>query len=134
MNTLNDKVDHNKICNILDGNYELLVNYSEELGRKYAPKNKSKKEKDSKLSSSQIRNILDSIQRMKKFDRNQLLRIRPKLAYAAGKALEENSLRELQPILDKAIEETTSDKRFENFKEFLEAIVGYHRYYSVGKE
>lgn len=127
-------VDEQKIIDILDGDSEKLVSYAEELGFCFAPQNPSKKEKDRKLSSSQIRNILDMVQRMKAFDRNQLLRLRPKLAYTAGKSLQENSIRELQLILDKAIQETNSPGRFSNFKDFFEAIVGYHRYHSKIRE
>jgi len=122
---------------IVDGNPEELIKFAEELGKRFAPQNE--RERNSKLSSSQIRNILDDVQRMKGSNmgeiRNQLFRLRPKLAYAAGKTKPDNSLRQLQPILDKAIELIgDSIKNFNNFKDFFEAIVGYHRYHSKVRE
>ena len=126
-----------KISAILDGDSEALVNFAEELGSKYAPQDRG--ELKQKVTSSQIRNILDDVQRMKKYDRNALLLLRPKLAYAAGKSFNNNSLKQLQEILDKAIELTVQDPqkaehRFSNFKNFFEAIVGYHRYHSKVRE
>jgi CRISPR type III-A-associated protein Csm2 len=124
-------VDEAKLTKILDGEAKELVKYAEELGSRFAPQNRG--EKKTKLSSSQIRNVLDNIQRME-YDINQLQRLRPKLAYTAGKNKESASLQELQQILDKAIALVDSQDRFNYFREFFEAIVGYHRYYSVEKE
>lgn len=129
---MNDRQLEEKLTKILDGDAELLVKYAEELGRNFSPQNM--REKSVKLSSSQIRNILDDVQRMKEFNRNQLQRLRPKLAYAAGKTRQDNSLRQLQPIIDKAIEKTDSPEKFNYFKDFFEAIVGYHRYHSKIRE
>ena len=129
---MSNVLDVKKIEDILNGDAEQLVSYAEELGKRFAPQHR--REKDSKLSSSQIRNILDDVQRMKGFNRNQLLRLRPKIAYAAGKSKPGNSLRELQPILDAAIKKTDTFEKFSNFKDFFEAIVGYHRYHSKIKE
>jgi len=129
---MNDRQIEEKLTKILDGDAEVLVKYAEELGKKFAPQNM--REKNVKLSSSQIRNILDDVQRMKEFDPNKLMRLRPKLAYAAGKTRQDNSLRQLQPIIDKAIEKTNTKEKFSNFKDFFEAIVGYHRYHSKIRE
>lgn len=131
--------DEKKLLKILEGDAEELVKYANELGEEFAPQNPFKKERDVKLSSSQIRNILDDVQRMKEYNKNELYRIRPKLAYVAGRSDKDNVIRKLQKILDKAIElvaadEQKSKERFSNFKEFFEAIVGYHRYHSKVKE
>jgi CRISPR-associated protein Csm2 len=83
-------------------------------------------EKD-KLSSSQIRNVLDKLQRMKGFDMNRLQLLRPLLAYAAGR--HGGKVRELQQISDSAIQLVQNQDHFVNFKNFFEAIVAYHRYH-----
>ncbi len=131
-----DQKTEQRIINILSGNVEDLVKYAEQLGLRFAPQDE--RERQSKLSSSQIRNILDEVQRLKGSDpvkiKRQLQRLRPKLAYAAGKAKQGNSLRELQPILDKAIEKIDTVEKFNLFKDFFEAIVGYHRYHSKVRE
>jgi len=80
-----------------------------------------------KLSSSQIRNVLDKLQRMKSFDRTKLQLLRPLLAYAAGR--HGGKVKELQKISDQAIQLVDNDKQFVNFKNFFEAIVAYHRYH-----
>ncbi len=116
---------------IIESNVKILNEYSENLGKKYAPQNE--REKKNKLSASQIRNILDDVQRMKREDlrEGRLELLRPKLAYVAGRNRDSWALRELKEILDEAIRLVENDyKRFENFRNFFEAIVGYHRFYS----
>jgi len=120
-----------KIKKILDGDVEQLNKFAEYIGKKYAPQNEV--EKKEKLTTSQIRNILDDVQKMKKEDvtsgRYQLLR--PKLAYVAGKNKKSKGLKEIRNILDiSLIEIKNSWERFENFRNFFEAIVGYHKFYS----
>ncbi|MDR3569705.1 MAG: type III-A CRISPR-associated protein Csm2 [Syntrophobacteraceae bacterium] len=81
-----------------------------------------------KVSASQIRGILDHLQRMYKFDPNELQLLRPKLAYAAGR--HGGKVNDLQKVADKAITMVEADKkRFENFRNFFEAIVAYHRFH-----
>jgi len=125
----------NKIENILNGDYKLLNEFAEELGKKYAPQ--SDGEKKSKLSTSQIRNILDDVQRMRKEDieKGKLEMLRPKIAYVAGRNKESFALKELREILDECIKRVDNNfMKFENFRNFFEAIVGYHKFYSKVKD
>ena len=85
-----------------------------------------------RLSASQIRSILDRLQRMTMFSRKELHLLRPPLAYAAGRD-KTRKLKPLQQILDDAIRMVETDEMFENLKHFFEAIVAYHRYHG-GKE
>jgi CRISPR-associated protein Csm2 len=125
--------DLTKLQKILNGEAEELVKYASFLGERFAPQ--SDKERKVKLSSSQIRGILDDVQSMKKLNWQKLQLLRPKLAYITGKNKDSVSLKELQIILDNAIELVSGDeKKFENFKNFFEAIVGYHRFHSKVKE
>ena len=80
-----------------------------------------------RLSSSQIRNVLDRLQRMKTFDLGKLQLLRPLLAYAAGR--HGGKVKDLQQISDKAIRMVKNNPQFVNFKNFFEAIVAYHRYH-----
>ena len=130
-------VDKNKISLIINQSDVTKMNeYAECLAKKYAPRDE--KEKNIKLTTSQIRNILDDVQRMKKEDiesgKHELLR--PKLAYIAGKSDKNNySIRGLREILDFALQNVGKDfNKFENFRNFFEAIVGYHRFYSKVKD
>jgi CRISPR-associated protein Csm2 len=80
-----------------------------------------------RLSSSQIRNVLDRLQRMKTFDPRELQLLRPLLAYAAGR--HRGKVMDLQQISDKAICMVKDNPQFVNFRNFFEAIVAYHRYH-----
>ncbi len=119
-------VEENDILEIIEKtNNEKLNNIAKKLGEYYA----SGSEKN-KLSSAQIRNILDRIQRMKGYDKNQLQLLRPLLAYAAGRdQTPEKKLKHLQEIIDRAIMKVDNEEKFKNLRNFFEAIVAYHRYY-----
>jgi len=126
--------DEEKIKKIVDGDAKALNEYAEELARKYAPQND--KEKKEKLTTSQIRNVLDDVQRMNKegLKEGKLELLRPKLAYISGKNEKSWALRELREILDFAIGCVGNNfGKFENFRNFFEGIVGYHKFYSKVK-
>lgn len=107
---------------ILQGNAKKMNEVANELGEYFAQGGEREK-----LSSSQIRNVLDKIQRMKSFDPNKLQLLRPLLAYAAGRHL--GKVKDLQKISDQAIQMVQGESHFQNFKNFFEAIVAYHRYH-----
>ena len=107
---------------ILQGDAQSLNEAANDLGEYFASGGEREK-----LSSSQIRNVLDRLQRMKSFDQNQLQLLRPLLAYAAGR--HGGKVKDLQKISDNAIQMVQTDKHFLNFKNFFEAIVAYHRYH-----
>lgn len=108
---------------IEEGDAEKLNEVTERLGKYYV----SGRREGEKLSSSQIRNVLDRIQRMGKYDKNQLQLLRPLLAYAAGR--HRGRVQDLQRVLDRAIKKVTDGEKFINFKNFFEAIVAYHRFH-----
>lgn len=122
---------------IIEGDAKELNNYANDLGKMFTEKLKDKeikgkdikgKEKEeAELSTSQIRNILDEIQRMTTYDVNKLQLVRPKLAYAAGR--HRGQLKQFREIIEAAIPLIMENEHFNNFKNFVEAIVAYHRYY-----
>lgn len=109
---------------ILTGDYKKLNEKAKAFGAYLNEGNKRER-----LSSSQIRNVLDEIQRMLVFKGNErrLQLLRPKMAYAAGR--HKGKVMALQEVTDKAIQMVTSEEQFENFRHFFEAIVAYHRYH-----
>lgn len=120
------KWDEEKLKKIIrDGDVKFMNEFCFNVGKYYA---------DNNLTTSQIRNIFDEIQNMKSYDERKLQLLRPKLAYIAGRHAKKTKVikNHLQPMLDEAIKMTTKDN-FENFKNFLEAIVAYHRFHG-GKE
>jgi len=120
---------------IVEGDVKELNKYADELAQKFVTKleieeqsrsgNKRRKEKE--LTTSQIRNIFDVIQRMTKYDENKLQLLRPKLAYLAGR--HGGRVKEFQTLIEECLPLVTDDTTFTNFKNFIEAIVAYHKFH-----
>jgi len=103
----------------LRGNASKAVEIGHRLGRSL---------KEQGLASSQIRGVLDELQRLQEHDPNALQMLRAKLAYAAGR--HGGGVRVLQGILDPALKKAASNKAYlPGLKNLLEAIVSYHRFY-----
>lgn len=108
------------IGEIIKGDTEKLVRESEAFGKQLKRKN---------LTTSQIRNVFGSVKKMemKGFNPNELRLLKPKLAYAAGRS-KNNGVSDLRKVLSTAIDCVGDDKgKFENFCNFFEAILAYHR-------
>jgi len=110
-----------RLKKILDGDTRELIRYAEEKAKYLASGSESER-----LSTSQIRNVLDELQRMRKYDESRLQLLRPRLAYAAGR--HKGRVLDLQSIMDAAIEMTNATN-FPQFRNLVEAIVAYHRRY-----
>lgn len=109
-----------ELPSILAGDSEKLVENAERLGKHLSRR----------LSTSQIRSIFGEVKQMREYEEHRLNLLRPKMAYTAGR--HRKTVREivdLQEVLDECIKRTSSEKEFENFKNFFEAILAYHRYY-----
>lgn len=109
-----------RISKILNGDAEEMNTYAEELARHFS----SGKDQE-RLSTSQIRTILSEIQKMKKYDKNQLQLLRPKLAYAAGR--HKGRVKDFYTLFEAAVKQT-NEKNFKMFQNFIEAIVAYHKF------
>lgn len=95
------------------------------------------------LSTSQIRNVFGEVRRIQQkgytnsFD-SEVLLLKPKLAYAKARAQgKNNGATTLEQVLSPAIdaifesnpESNQKFQRFENFANFFEAILAYHKAY-----
>ncbi len=89
------------------------------------------KEKTSSISSSQLRNIFSRVKKAQSPE--DLWILRPKLAYVAGRDTGSNKseieIKELVYLLDKLIQNVDSESKVEQFVDFFEAIIAYHKYY-----
>jgi len=121
------------------------VEFAEEFGRDLA-RMKDDKGRDQSLTTTQIRNVFGEMRRIQMnnkkalrapevFNESRILLLRPKLAYAAARAKSKGAI-ELAAVLSeglKTIEEAGSReekiKRFENFANFFEAVLAYHKAY-----
>lgn len=104
-----------------------LVEYAERAGKDLA---------DNNLSSSQIRRIYGEIKRiqMGKWEKNKssFYLLKPKVAYTYGrvKGLDKKKsvgIKYFKDIYDDASQYVTSNETYENFCNFMEAILAYHR-------
>lgn len=90
------------------------------------------------LKTSQIRRFLDSTRKLdnqfsrgKSFDRELVVLLKPRLAYAAGRQREK--VGPLMDILSPAIDRATASyKSFKKLLALLEGIVAYHKFHGGG--
>jgi CRISPR-associated protein Csm2 len=107
------------ISEVIEKGGDPLVTAAENLGRKLA-KN---------LKTAQIRRIFSAVKKIqmsKEFQRNDLIMLKPKLAYAAAR---NRNVEELKDALTQAINQVDNHEKFKNFVDFFEAILAYHRAY-----
>ena len=111
---------------------ENIDELAKELGRQFV-----------EIKANQIRNIFSEVKRLqlewrksKKYENVErgLILLKPKLAYAAGKAKEgRQNLEPFKQTMDEAINSvvnsTDHENALNNFFDFVEAIVAYHKYY-----
>lgn len=107
------------VDDILGGkNPEEFVDLAEKLGKDC---------QDKGVSTSQIRAVFSRVQNLPNdYQRaeRKLQLLRPKLAYQQGRHSE---LSELQEVLDEMIQRVGTDRQLENFKQFFEAVLAYHK-------
>ena len=104
---------------------DALVTAAEKLGTRL---------KDRGLKTAQIRKVYSAVKKIQmrdEFQRNELVMLKPKLAYAAARNSE---VMDLKDALTQAIDQVTqakdpadTQKKFKNFVDFFEATLAYHR-------
>lgn len=89
-----------------------------------------------KLTTSQVRKFFGEVKRqqMTGYDLSSFVLLKPKLAYAVGRAKsKENKIEDFYEVLSKAIDVVISEEKngnsdaFKNFIAIFEAIVAYHK-------
>lgn len=106
-----------KITDVIESGGEPLVAAAENLGQKLARK----------LKTSQIRKVYGAVKKIQmsdEFRRNDLIMLKPKLAYAAARNPE---VTDLKDALTQAIDHVDDEEKFKNFVDFFEAILAYHK-------
>lgn len=108
-----------EIDRLIAGDTVQLVKVAEELGRHLSRQ---------RLTTSQIRSVFGLIKKMegKPFDKDRLILLKPKLAYAAAR--HPRQVGDLKDVLTMAIDAVGDDEaKFRRFVDFFEAILAYHR-------
>ena len=97
---------------------------------------RSKELKEAKLTTNQLRKFFGEVKRqqMSGYDETDFVLLKPKLAYAVGRAKDEHAkINDFYFVIASAIDKVKaptkeeSEKRFKNFIKIFEAIVAYHK-------
>ncbi len=92
--------------------------------KKYVQNNRSG------LTTAQLRNVFSKVKNLD--DCSTLSTLRPKLAYVSGRS-EKEEMKTLLFLLDELITKVSEKKQLDQFKDFFEAVIAYHKYFG-GKE
>lgn len=98
---------------------------------------------DAEMTTSQVRKFFGEVKRlqMTDFDDSKFVMLKPKLAYAVGRAkknvrAKNYNIARFEEVISKAIDTVLNNKTekarqvaFKNFVDFFEAIVAYHKKY-----
>jgi len=99
-----------------------LIKYAEDAGKFMAEK---------KLTNSKIRSVYGEIKRiqMGQFEKEKsaFYLLKPKVAYALGREANNEGLKLFKFIFDRCSQDVTDQKSYENFCNFMEAILAYHK-------
>jgi len=113
---------------IKQGATELMVKYAEEMGRFMA---------NHGLTNSKIRSIYGEIKRIQMGDfekeKSSFFLLKPKVAYALGRDDKNQGLKLFKLIFDCCTVDVEDQKTYQNFCNFVEAILAYHKSYG-GKD
>lgn len=119
------------------------VEFAERFGKDLA-KMKDEKGHDQSLTTAQIRNVFGEVRRIQMnnkktlcapelFNDSRILLLRPKLAYAAKRAKSKGAI-ELADVLSEGLKTVAASssreeiiQRFDNFVNFFEAVLAYHK-------
>lgn len=103
-----------------------MIIWSQNFGKFLALQRDNKK--DTELTSNQLRKFFGEVKRqqIKGYNSVDFSLLRPKLAYAVGKAKNGNKIKEFYQVIAGAIERVDNSDKFKNFIKIFEAIVAYH--------
>ena len=89
-----------------------------------------KKSAQNKLTTNQLRKFFGEVKRqqMSGYDVADFVLLKPKLAYAVGRAKQKNSkIKDFYLVISDAIDKVKNEQQFKNFIKVFEAIVAYHK-------
>ena len=115
------KLSYNKIWITGNATPELIA-YAEKAGEFMANRG---------LTNSKIRSIYGEIKRIQmgvfEKEKSAFYLLKPKVAYALGRDENNQGLKLFKLIFDKAWADVSDQKSYQNFCNFVEAILAYHR-------
>ena len=128
---------------IQNGPDKEMVHFADGFAQDLTPnKDKMKKEQVVALTASQMRRFFSAVKSLQQqgYEKGEFMMLLPKLAYAVGRAKQQNHGKSLkieafQKVISAAIdevikcEEQKRETAFRHFISFFEAIVAYHKVY-----
>lgn len=107
------------------GSYLGTDDYEERMDRN----GRTSKVKISKLTTSQLRKFFGEVKRqqMVGYQTTDFILLKPKLAYAVGRADKNSKIRDFYEVMADAIDQVSNEAEFQNFIKVFEAIVAYHK-------
>lgn len=106
------------------------IAFAEKFAKYLMCKDNTQSKPGDELTTSQIRNFFGEVRRiqMKGYTENKssFYLLKPKLAYAAARAGKER-VTMFREVMDVAHEQVKDSKQYDNFCDFLEAILAYHK-------
>lgn len=88
------------------------------------------------LTTNQIRNFFGEVKRIQaktyEKEKSAFLLIRPKLAYAEARALQKSGksrITDFRQVMERAHAAVNNEQQFQNFVDFLEAVLAFHKFY-----
>jgi len=109
---------------ILNGNGKLIVEISEEIGKKISPL------EGGEVTMNQVRKVFRDLKRIqyKGYNTNKVQLLRPKLAYTQARH-KKRGMDLLIDTMDFLIEKVNSEEMFNNIVDLFEGILAYHKKY-----
>lgn len=121
--------NHVSIADVIENGGEALVNGAERLGKRISDRRNGVTTSQIRRVYSAVKKIQTRVQMGEKFQSNELILLKPKLAYVAARAPEARkpNTEKLKDVLTEAISIVDDDKKFQNFVAFFEAVLAYHK-------
>lgn len=82
-----------------------------------------------KVTTNQLRKFFGEVKRqqLQGYDESSFVMLKPKLAYAVGRANKKNKIGDFYKVIADAMGQVHNPKQFKNFVQVFEAIVAYHK-------
>ena len=122
--------NYNLPSDVIEKGGDALVNAAEKLGEAISDRNRGITTSQIRRVYSAVKKIQTKIQMGEKFERNDLVLLKPKLAYVVARAPNDRkaNTEKLKNALTQAIDAVKDDsKKFKNFVDFFEATLAYHK-------
>lgn len=82
-----------------------------------------------KMTTTQLRRFFGEVKRqqMEGYNETDFILLKPKLAYAVGRADKNSKIKDFYSILSQMMDLVDSEEKFKRFIQVFEAIVAYHK-------